>query len=53
MSIDLNIVKLSETGYHFCLQCQRVTELHGDEYHQHCIHCGSVRVRWNPPVMAS
>jgi hypothetical protein len=46
----LNLVDLSRTGFHFCLACQRVTEDIGEAMRR-CCHCGSVRVKWNPPAV--
>jgi Zn finger protein HypA/HybF involved in hydrogenase expression len=45
---DLFLVHV--TGFHFCVACQKVTELDMDGPMPVCEKCGSMRVKWCPPV---
>lgn len=53
LSFDLNLVDLCETGFWFCTECQLVTELVDKEGlgAVRCIHCGSLRTKFCPPVL--
>jgi hypothetical protein len=46
----MHLRELAASGYFFCQSCERVTEDLG-ELLPKCCHCGSCRLRWNPPVL--
>lgn len=51
LSVDLNKVDVSATGFWWCLACHRITEpLKQGEYDQQCTHCHSFRIVWKAPV---
>lgn len=52
-TVRLNLADVCKTGYSFCLLCQRITERmerEGVGLAGVCLHCGSPRLRWNPPI---
>lgn len=49
--LQLNLVKLADAGFYFCQTCEHVVELNTDGPANTCDNCGSMRVRWNPPIL--
>src|SRR5579862_3343079 len=51
VSIALNLIDLSASGFWFCLSEQRVTEREEDQFGMgRCKCCGSAKLRWNAPI---
>lgn len=48
-----NLVEMARAGFYWCSGCMRVTERKEREQGLTaiCSRCGSVRIRWIPPVL--
>jgi DNA-directed RNA polymerase subunit RPC12/RpoP len=48
-----SFLRCAREGFYFCKDCQRVVQRVDHDYLPgRCAECGSVRVHWNPPVLA-
>jgi hypothetical protein len=49
-SAPLNFAESALAGFYFCLACQAVTQRVQRGVNFVCVHCGSCRVKFCPPV---